>query len=362
MDNKKFLFLGLLVLAIAELGIWTVLNHKKMYPEADGASLSSIMESSLNKALIGLGITDQNLVKKYWEEKTSEEKEKWVQVHEEFAVSPSVSLNEILKDIDQKIKQVGGEILSYDFIEGGQKLKITLSKGNIATHSLLISKARMPKLSIIIDDMGYGRDIEKEILALSYPLTISILPQQKDSQKTAEMAHSAGFEVLMHQPLESKNPQLNTLQGLITAEMSKDQINSVFMQNLKTVPYAVGINNHEGSKGTEQEKALSALLDAIKKEKMFFVDSLTTPDSLAQEIAKSQKLQYLERNLFLDNKKDENYITEQIEELISQALSNGQAIAIAHPNQATLNALKKALPKIEAEGVKIVPVSQLLEE
>jgi len=362
MTNKKVLFFGLSVLVIAELGIWTVLNHQKMYPDAGGtASLSSVMESSLNKALTGLGITEENIVKKYWEEKTTQGREKWVQIHEELLVKPSVSLNETLQAIDKNIKRVGGKILSYDFIEGGQKLKITLSKGNIATHSLLISKDRLPKISIIIDDMGYGRDIEKEILKLSSSLTISVLPRQKNSQKIAEMAHSSGFEILMHQPLESKNAQRNTIQGLIREEMNKDQIKSTFMQNLKTVPYAVGINNHEGSKGMEQENTLSTLLDAIKKEKMFFVDSLTTPNSLAEQIATSKQLRYLERNLFLDNKKDEKYIAEQIDELISQALSNGQAIGIAHPNQATLNALKKSLPKIEAEGVKIVPVSQLLE-
>ncbi|MDD5454807.1 MAG: divergent polysaccharide deacetylase family protein [Candidatus Ratteibacteria bacterium] len=361
MNNKKVLIFGLLALLIVEMFIWGTLHQKKMYPTR-GETLSSLVEKSLNKALVNFGITEENIVKKYWEEKTSQGKEKWIQIHEEFVIPQSISLNEILKDIDKKTRQTGGKILSYNFLEGGRKLQITLGKENIATHSLVISKDLLPKIAIIIDDMGYGREIEKEILKLSYPLTISILPRQKDSLKTAETAHNSGFEVLMHQPLESKNADYNTIQGLITEEMSKEEIKSILKQNLKTIPYAKGINNHEGSKGMENEETVSELLDILKKENMFFINSLTTPDSTAKKIAIAKGLEYLERDIFLDNKKDEKYISEQIDELISQALSNGQAIGIAHPSQATLNALKKALPEIETEGIKIVPVSQLLEK
>ncbi len=362
MTNKKVLFFGLLALLVTELSIWSVLNHKKLYPNPNEFSLSSVMENSLNKALIGLGITEKNIIKKYWEEKSSQGKTKWVQIHEEFLVRQSSSLNEILKIIDRSIKQAGGEISSYNFLEDGKKLQISLGKGNIITHSLVISKENLPKISIIIDDMGYGKDVEKEILRISYPLTISVLPHQRNSQKIAELAHELGFEVLLHQPLESQNSNYNSIEGLITEAMSKEEVESILTQNLKTVPHAVGVNNHEGSKGMQQEEVVSELLDVIKKERMFFVDSLTTPHSQARKIAAAKGLKYLERDTFLDNKKDERYITEQIEELISQALSNGQAIGIAHPNSEVLNVLKKALPKIEAEGIKIVPVSELLEK
>ncbi|MFH1547830.1 MAG: divergent polysaccharide deacetylase family protein [Candidatus Omnitrophota bacterium] len=361
MGNKKVLIFGLLALLILGASIWGILNHKKTYPTKE-ASLSSLVENSLNKAFITLGIKEENIVKKYWEEKSLNGKEKWIQVHEEFVVKQSISLNEALKIIEKNIKHSGGEILSYNFLKDGKQLQISLGKGDITTHSLVISKDNIPKISIIIDDMGYGREIEKEILKLSYPLTISILPHQNASQKIAELAHELGFEVLLHQPLQSIYTNRNTIQGLITEGMNKEEIKSTFMQNLKTVPYAVGVNNHEGSKGMGQEEIISELLDIIKKEEMFFVNSVTTSNPSAKKIALAKGLKYLQRDIFLDNEKDEEYIAQQIDELISQALSNGQAIGIAHPGRATLNALKKALPKIEAEGIKIVPVSELLEQ
>ncbi|MCK4904960.1 divergent polysaccharide deacetylase family protein [bacterium] len=361
MDNKKKLIFGLLALLIIGTSIWGIRNHKKVYPVKE-ASLSSLVENSLNKSFITLGITKENIVKKYLEEKSLNGKEKWIQVHEEFVVKESISLNEALKVIEKNTKHSGGKILSYCFFEDGKKLQISLGKENITTHSLVISKENIPKISIIIDDMGYGREVEKEILKLSFPLTISVLPHQKASQKIAELAHKLGFEVMLHQPLQSIYTNRNTSQGLITEGMNKEEIKSTFMQNLKTVPYAVGVNNHEGSKGMGQEEMMSELLDIIKKEGMFFVNSLTTSNPSAKKIALAKGLKYIQRDTFLDNEKNEEYIAQQIDELISQALSNGQAIGIAHPGRATLNALKKGLPKIEAEGIKIVPISQLLEK
>ncbi len=361
MDNKKVLVYGLLALLIIGISIWGLFNHRERRPPEE-ALLSSLIENSLNETLATLGITEKNLVKKYSEEKLGVKRGKWTQVREEFLVKQSTSLNNVYKTVSDKIKSASGEVLSHRFLDSGRKLEISLGKGTTATHFIIIIKEYFPRIAIIMDDMGCGRKIEEEILELPYPLTISVLPFQIGSQEIAELAHKSGFEVLMHQPLESKNSEFNNIEGLITKEMSTEEIKSVFMQNLKTVPYAKGVNNHAGSQGMEQEKTVSGLLDVIKKEKMFFVDSLTTPDSCAKKIATSNGVKYLERDVFIDNEKDEEYILGQIDELLSQAKTKGQAIGIAHPAPETLNAFKKALPKIEAEGIKIVPVSELLEK
>jgi polysaccharide deacetylase 2 family uncharacterized protein YibQ len=363
MDKRKTtLIYGLLGLLIIEMCIWGMFNYGKEYSTDKDISISSLVEETLNKALLKVGITETNIVKKYWEEKGAKEKDKWIEVHEEFVVKPSVSLNEVLRTIDKNVTQAGGKIFSYNFLEGGKKLKISLGRGNRATHSLFISKEQLPLISIVIDDMGYGREIEKEILKIPYPLTISVIPQLKDSSRIAKLAYNSGFEVLLHQPLESKNPDYNKMLGLITADMNKAEIKHTIMKNLETVPYAVGANNHEGSKAMEEEETVAVILNYLKEKNLFFLDSLTTPYSCTRKVAKNKDIPYLVRNTFLDNKKEEKYIEEQLWELVSQSSSNGQAIGIAHPSPETLNALKDTLPKIEAEGVQIVPVSQLLEK
>lgn len=361
MYHKKILAIGLLALLIIGISIWGLFTHRERRPSEE-ALLSSLIENSLNKALATLGITEKTLVKKYSEEKPGVKRGKWIQVREEFLVKQSTSLNNVYKTISDKIKLAGGEVLFHRFLDNGRKLEISLGKGTTATHFIIIIKEYFPRIAIIMDDMGCGRKIEEEILKLPYPLTISVLPLQIGSQEIAELAHKSGFEVLIHQPLESQNAEFNNIEGLIANEMTAEEIRDVFIRNLETVPYAKGVNNHAGSEGMEQEKMVSGLLDVIKKEKIFFVDSLTTPDSRAKKIATSNGVKYLERDVFLDNEKDEEYILGQIDELISQAKAKGQAIGIAHPNRETVNTLKKALPKIEAKGIKIVPVSELLEK
>jgi polysaccharide deacetylase 2 family uncharacterized protein YibQ len=363
MDKRKStLIYGLLVLFLIELSIWGMLQYGINPPSEEKTAISSIIENTLNKALLNLGITEANIVQKYWVEKDLSQETEDIEIHEEFVVNPSVSLNKVLKTIDENVKKAGGRVLSYNFLEEGKKLQISLGKGNISTHSLIISKKRIPRIAIVIDDMGYGGAIEKEILKLPYPLNISVFPNLRNSKTIAKTAYNSGFEVLVHQPLESKNPAYNTMPGVITTDMDKEKIKSILTNNLQAIPYAVGANNHEGSKAMEEEKVVAELITSLKGKNMFFLDSLTTPDSCAKEIAAEKNVTYLARDTFLDNEKSQKYIEEQIWELASQAISNGQAIGIAHPGYETLNALKNTLPKLEAEGIKIVHVSELIEE
>ncbi|HIE43786.1 MAG TPA: hypothetical protein EYP78_03190, partial [Candidatus Omnitrophica bacterium] len=139
MEKKKAsLIYGLLVLLLIEMGIWGILHYRG--EELTETSLSSVLEEAINRALLSSGIKETNLVKKYWKETSNEKGGKWVKVYEEFVVSPSTSLNEVLRSIDEKITRSGGKILSYNFLDKGKGLKISLGKGERVTHSLFITK------------------------------------------------------------------------------------------------------------------------------------------------------------------------------------------------------------------------------
>ena len=360
MEKKKAsLIYGLLVLLLIEMGIWGILHYRG--EELTETSLSSVLEEAINRALLSSGIKETNLVKKYWKETSNEKGGKWVKVYEEFVVSPSTSLNEVLRSIDEKITRSGGKILSYNFLDKGKGLKISLGKGERVTHSLFIAKKKAPRISIIIDDVGYGGKIEEEILKIPYPLNISILPSLENSRRMAEVFHRSGFEVMLHLPLESKNLRYNRGPGFITTDMSGEEILLTLNKNLRTVPYAVGVNNHEGSRAMTEERIMSEIMSFLKKKELFFVDSLTTPNSCAKEVAMKEKVPYRARDIFLDNKREEKYIEEQLWELVSQSLSHGQAIGIGHPYPETISVLRRILPKIEAEGIDIVRLSKLIE-
>jgi polysaccharide deacetylase 2 family uncharacterized protein YibQ len=128
---------------------------------------------------------------------------------------------------------------------------------------------------------------------------------------------------------------------------------------LESIPYAIGANNHMGSKFTEDPDRLKVFLEDIKQRKMFFLDSKTSNSSVAPNIAEKLKLQFFVRDIFLDHVIDEEVISKQLDKAIELAEQKGYAIVIGHPHKETINVLEKRFEEIKKK-VDIVPISSLL--
>ncbi|MBI3599790.1 MAG: divergent polysaccharide deacetylase family protein [Nitrospinae bacterium] len=217
------------------------------------------------------------------------------------------------------------------------------------------------KVAIIIDDLGWNKDIADELLNIAAPISFSILPHLPFSKIIAEEAGLKNRDVLLHLPMEAHGYSHED-QGLkpLTDKMNKDDIESTIKDYISSIPHIVGVNNHMGSKFTESGEAMKYLMEIVKSKNLFFVDSRTTPKSLAYQTAKSNGVKTARRNVFLDNKEDEEYIKGQIEELIKSANRNGFAIGIGHPHPQTIAAIQKMISVIKEKGIEIVPVSELV--
>ena len=143
--------------------------------------------------------------------------------------------------------------------------------------------------------------------------------------------------------------------------MNKDEMTGRINECLESFPYISGVNNHMGSKFTEDSSSMKILLEILKQRKLFFLDSRTTPDTVAFSLAKEMGVKTAEKDLFLDNVKDVNAIKAKINELAEISLANGLSVGICHPHPATLKALKDTIPRLEAQGIEIVSVSELVE-
>lgn len=128
----------------------------------------------------------------------------------------------------------------------------------------------------------------------------------------------------------------------------------------KTVPYAVGANNHMGSRFTEDSEKMEAVLGVLKAKKLFFIDSMTTPHSVGLGVAREMGVRTAARNVFLDNTQDVAAIRKQIEQLAKVAEKRGSAIGICHPHKATIQALAAELPVLHRQGVRFVHASELV--
>ena len=218
---------------------------------------------------------------------------------------------------------------------------LTLTLASLCSHA-----SELAYISIIIDDMGYNLDRGKQAIAIPAPLTYAILPNSTHARSLATKAFAAGKEVMVHLPMEN-TARIPMAQGALTRAQPKDDFLRAIFQSLDQVPHAAGVNNHMGSALTQEPRAMQWLMEAIKDRQMYFIDSRTTPDTIAFTTARSHKLRAASRDIFLDNEKSIYAIDRSFRQLLRIARRKGSAIAIGHPHPTTLAYLAMALPKIE---------------
>jgi polysaccharide deacetylase 2 family uncharacterized protein YibQ len=227
---------------------------------------------------------------------------------------------------------------------------------SIPSHPLPSSTYRV---AIVIDDVGYDIPLLQEFLQLEIPLTISILPNLPHSTQSAQLASQAGREVILHMPMQPER-NLPMDSSFITVDLSSEEIEKRIEKALRSVPGAAGMSNHMGSLATQDRRVMDAVMSTIAKYNLFFLDSLTSPKSVACESARARGVPCLKRDVFLDNLDDANYVFNQVKKLVAVAKRRKKAIGIGHLKKTTLEGLKLAMPYLEEERIEVVPLSDLL--
>jgi uncharacterized protein len=229
----------------------------------------------------------------------------------------------------------------------------------LAAARAVQTAAQRPWLSIVIDDLGNDRAQADALFRVSYPLTLSVLPHLSNSGEIAEEAHRRGYQVLLHLPIASTGGEKDEPIELHPG-MDSSAVGQTFAAMLKTVPYAVGVNNHEGSRGTSDAILMSELMPLLRERKLFFIDSRTTAATVAETAAHVADVPATSRNVFLDDEQSVASIRKQFALAVRDAREKGCALAIGHPHPETLQVLSEELPEIERQGVTLVFASDLV--
>ena len=222
--------------------------------------------------------------------------------------------------------------------------------------------SRMPEVAIILDDAGGRGPDYKEIFSIKEPLTISIMPNLKESEAVALGALTSGKEVMLHLPMETYKDSYDRHDGsMITINMSNDDIEKVVNSDIAAVFGASGVNNHMGSKATEDKRVMDEVLKIIKEKNLFFVDSRTSKKSVAFDEARKMKIKSTENNVFLDVEANADKIKEMMGKLVLEARKFGHAVGIAHVTRpVTIEMLKELMPYYEKNGIKFVFASEIV--
>ncbi len=216
----------------------------------------------------------------------------------------------------------------------------------------------LPKVSIIIDDLGPSKKKATEVFNINGSLTISILPQEVYTKWIAEEGHKLGHEIIGHVPMEATRP-LKLGKGGLYTWMTGDEIAQTLIEDIRSIPHIIGVSSHMGSAFTQDKRAMRIVISELKKQGLFFIDSLTTPKSVGFKFAKAKNLKALRRDLFLDYKDDPHEIEVQWKKLVKISRERGYAVALAHSRKNTLEFLQKTLKN--NNEVTVVPISQLFD-
>jgi hypothetical protein len=216
-------------------------------------------------------------------------------------------------------------------------------------------------IGLIIDDFGYRNDhVSNGFLNLSGKLTYAIIPGHEYSQLFSKKAYDAGYEIIVHMPMENIGKTYGeeeyALMSYFQDDEIKDRINSAFDQ----LPESIGLNNHQGSRGTADSRVMTLLAGVIKEKKKFFIDSRTTSNSLAETTMRKYNVATNKRDIFLDNELDEEKINAQLLKLAELSEEKGIAIGIGHVKPQTLSVLEREIPVLQKKGFRFEFVSRLV--
>ena len=216
-------------------------------------------------------------------------------------------------------------------------------------------------IGLIIDDFGYRNDhVSNGFLQLPGKLTYAIIPGHDYSQLFSKKAYDSGYEIIVHLPMENIGKTYGEEEYVLMSYFQDDEIKNRINKAFDLLPESIGLNNHQGSRGTADSRVMIMLAGVIKEKKKFFIDSRTTNNSLAETTMRKYGVPTNKRDVFLDNELDEEKIKIQLLELADVSEEKGIAIGIGHVKPQTLNVLAKEIPVLQKKGFRFEFVSNLV--
>jgi hypothetical protein len=385
---------------VRKTGAGVVIDFVRATRQIDAAVLKTVKDSGF-KSSIG------ESVKREAPRTKVEGSIKWENRHITLAIPAGTKPGKIEEAILKAVQQAGGRVFSKDedVIEGRAAIRMNIGIADtlegesimLTTHNIwLIMGAEVPitpppaeknvdkgandppkpepgkpqgeriaeqktlgRLALVIDDFGLTMDGVGELMSVDRPLTFAILPYHTYSVSIAREAVKHNKQVLLHLPMESLGGERAEASTILTT-MKDEQVRAKTEEAISSMPQIIGVNNHQGSKATADSRVMKAALATIRDEGLFFVDSRTNAGSVAYHTARNMGVPTIENNHFIDNSADVAAIKEELRFAGRLALKYGDAVAIGHIRPHTVSAIRMMIPELEAMGVKLIFVSELV--
>jgi polysaccharide deacetylase 2 family uncharacterized protein YibQ len=222
--------------------------------------------------------------------------------------------------------------------------------------------ARVARLAIVLDDAGSSEEVVQQIERLPKAVAVAVLPNATYSAAVARALGAQGREILLHMPMEpiaNRGPGPGS--GAVEVGLSAEEVRSRIEHALQIVAGARGVNNHMGSRATADVTTMREVMAVLARHDLYFLDSRTTSETVAERVARESGVPALRRDVFLDVVSEPDAVRRALEQAVARARTQGSALAIGHVHPLTIELLVTELPRIAGE-VKLVRPSQLLRD
>lgn len=225
-------------------------------------------------------------------------------------------------------------------------------------NAVAVPRASGRDIAVVIDDLGLNRRGTAALIHLRGPLTLAFLPYASALTQQTRAARAAGHELMLHLPMEPVGRDWPGPNALLTSLTPADLL-SRLRANLRSFRGFVGVNNHMGSLLTTDAERMMLVMAELRRHDLLFLDSRTTPASVASREARRMGVPTAVRDVFIDNELDLNYVLRQLALAERIAERRGFAVAIGHPHEVTITALGRWLPTLNERGFQLVPISAI---
>ncbi len=230
-------------------------------------------------------------------------------------------------------------------------------------HSSSPSAVRQKQIFLVIDDAGLDVAETRQFLEIPVPMTIAVLPHLKKTREVcAEIHRHVDKELILHQPMEAYDATKKTGHGAIYDRTNPVDVAKILDRSFASVGGAIGMNNHMGSRVTENEVLMAEVLRYCHAHGLYFLDSKTSYNSVVPRVAGREHVHLEERDVFLDIQHDRESVRRAWGNTVAKARENGYVIAIGHIwSKETAAAIRDSYQTLINQGYSFHLLSELYE-
>jgi len=315
------------------------------------------IEQEIYRVLRGLQVREESIQFAQVARRTRADRE-WEHTRVDVSLPAGLSAEKAARDIEKAVSAFSMSRADLAPEPGGRRIQVFVD--DLPTHVLHLREdvdtgaqtvqtsppqpqagGTRPKVVLVIDDFGMSMAQARCFLDLDLPLAYSILPFQAHSRDVARLANDKGRLVMLHLPMQPAGfPEVDPGPGALLVSMDRSTIEQRVREAVNEVPFIRGVNNHMGSRFTEDRERMGWVLEVIKAYQLFYLDSWTSSRSKALSEARRLGLPSAKRTTFLDNIQEPDAVRIQLRKLVARARRHGWAIGIGHPYPVTCQVLK----------------------